>query len=127
MIKTKQIYKCSACGNIVEVVSNSSGTLCCCDKPMKLLKENTTEAATEKHIPVIEKTEHGYRVTVGEVEHPMSEEHYIEWIDLVTDNGVLRHFLKPGEKPIAEFKTDAEEGVTARAYCNLHGLWKSNS
>lgn len=124
MTKTKQIYRCSVCGNIVEVVNACTGTLSCCGKPMELLTENTTDAATEKHVPVIEKTDCGYRVTVGEVEHPMAEEHYIQWIDLITENGVLRKFLKPGEKPVAEFKTCAKE-VTAREYCNLHGLWKA--
>lgn len=124
MTKTKQIYRCSVCGNIVEVVNASTGTLSCCGKPMELLTENTTDAATEKHVPVIEKTDCGYRVTVGEVEHPMAEEHYIQWIELVTEKGVLRKFLKPGEKPVAEFKTCAKN-VTAREYCNLHGLWKA--
>jgi superoxide reductase len=91
---------------------------------MELLKENSTDAAIEKHVPVIEKIEGGYRVKVGSVEHPMTEAHYIQWIELVTDNKVMRKYLTPKDKPAAEFKTDAKE-VYARAYCNLHGLWKS--
>ena len=89
---------------------------------MKLMKENTTDGASEKHVPVIEAIEGGYRVTVGSVEHPMLPEHYIQWIELITPTDVLRHELKPGDKPIAIFHTDAKE-VTAREYCNLHGLW----
>lgn len=88
-------------------------------------KENTTDGATEKHVPVVEKIDGGYRVTVGEVEHPMTDAHYIQWIELITsDNEVLRKYLTPTDKPVAEFKTDAKE-VYAREYCNLHGLWRS--
>ncbi|MCD8282904.1 MAG: desulfoferrodoxin, partial [Prevotella sp.] len=95
-----------------------------CGQPMQLLKENTTDAATEKHVPVVEKTADGYRVTVGSVLHPMTPEHYIEWIELVTPGGVLRKKLTPNDTPVAEFKTEAAE-VTAREFCNLHGLWKA--
>ena len=91
---------------------------------MKLLKENTTDGAKEKHVPVVEKIDGGYRVTVGSVEHPMTPEHYIEWIELITPKGVLRRNLTPEDKPVAEFKTD-ETDVYARELCNLHGLWKS--
>lgn len=92
---------------------------------MKQLKENTTDAATEKHVPVVEKIDGGYRVTVGEVEHPMTEAHSILWIELITDrNEVLRKYLEPTDRPVAEFRTDATE-VYAREYCNLHGLWRS--
>lgn len=125
MTKLKQVYKCAICGNITEVVHESGGTLACCGQPMELLEENTVDAATEKHVPVIEKTDGGYKVKVGEVDHPMLAEHYIEWIELITDNQVLRKYLKPGEAPQAVFKTDATQ-VYAREYCNLHGLWKSN-
>ena len=124
MIELKQVYRCPVCGNIVEVVHASGGTLTCCGKPMELLVENSTDAAQEKHVPVIEKVETGYKVTVGSVEHPMTEEHYIEFIELITNKKVLRKQLKPGDKPFGVFKTQAEN-VTARAYCNLHGLWKS--
>ncbi len=124
MSKRNEIYKCNLCGNIVEVIVEGGSTPTCCGEPMQLLKENTTDAATEKHVPVIEKIAGGYRVSVGSVEHPMTAEHYIQWIELVTEDGVLRKYLKPEDKPVAEFKTDAEE-VFAREYCNLHGLWKA--
>ena len=123
MGKRMEVYKCSVCGQITQVMNGTASDLVCCGKPMKLLKENTTEAAVEKHIPVIEKIAGGYRVFVGEAEHPMSEEHYIEWIELIAGNDIYTHYLNPGEKPEAIFKIDAEN-VTARAYCNLHGLWK---
>ena len=124
MTKVKEVYKCAVCGNIVEVIHPAECILYCCGQPMELLKENSTDAAIEKHVPVIEKIEGGYRVKVGSVEHPMTEAHYIQWIELVTDNKVMRKYLTPKDKPAAEFKTDAKE-VYARAYCNLHGLWKS--
>ena len=122
MTKVREIYRCQICGNVVEVV-NPGAVLSCCGEPMKLLRENTTDGAKEKHVPVVEKIEGGYRVTVGSVEHPMTDAHYIQWIELVTPTGVLRHNLTPQDKPVAEFKTDATE-VEAREYCNLHGLWK---
>lgn len=124
MTKGKEVYRCAVCGNIVEVIHPAEGILYCCGQPMELLKENSTDAAIEKHVPVIEKIEGGYRVKVGSVEHPMTEAHYIEWIELITDNKVMRKYLTPKDKPVAEFKTDAKE-VSARTYCNLHGLWKS--
>ena len=121
MAKRNEIYKCPECGNIVEVVVPTDKELC----GFKLLRENNTDAATEKHVPIVEKIEGGYRVTVGEVEHPMTEAHYIQWIELITsDNEVLRKYLTPIDRPVAEFKTDATE-VYAREYCNLHGLWRS--
>ena len=122
MTKTREIYRCTVCGNVVEVL-NPGAMLSCCGQPMKLMKENTTDAAKEKHVPVIEPIEGGYRVKVGSVEHPMLPEHYIQWIELLTPTDVLRHELQPGEKPEVIFLTDAKE-VSAREYCNLHGLWK---
>lgn len=123
MAKKNEIYKCEKSGLMVEVLQDAEGTPMCCGEPMKLLRENTTDGAKEKHVPVVEKIEGGYRVTVGSVEHPMTDAHYIQWIELVTPTGVLRHNLTPQDKPVAEFKTDATE-VEAREYCNLHGLWK---
>lgn len=121
MAKRNDIYKCNECGNIVEVISGSEKELC----GFEQLTENTTDAATEKHVPVVEKIEGGYRVTVGKVEHPMTEAHSILWIELITENNeVLRKYLEPTDKPVAEFKTDAKN-VYAREYCNLHGLWRS--
>ncbi len=124
MAKKNEIYKCKSCGLMVEVVLEGTCTPQCCGQPMQLLKENSTDGANEKHVPVLEKTKDGYRVTVGSVAHPMTPEHYIQWIELVTPNAVLRKNLTPNDQPLAEFKTDATE-VTAREYCNLHGLWKS--
>lgn len=95
----------------------------CCGRPMTLLQGNTTDGAKEKHVPVVETVEGGYRVTVGSVEHPMQADHYIEWIELVTEGGVLRKELQPGDNPEAVFQT-ADACVCAREYCNLHGLWK---
>jgi len=119
-----EVYKCDICGNIVEMLHDGIGELVCCDKPMRLFKENTTDAALEKHVPVIEITPNGVKVLVGSVPHPMTEEHYIEWIEIIADNKLYRQYLKPGEKPEAFFEIKAEN-IIAREYCNLHGLWKS--
>jgi len=124
MTKINEVYKCNICGNIVEVVHSGDGELVCCGQPMQMRKENTEEAAVEKHIPVIEKTDTGVKVTVGEVLHPMTVEHHIEWIEVIADGRVLRKNLKPGDEPIAEFCLEADK-ISARAYCNLHGLWAS--
>ena len=124
MTKRREIYRCPICGNIVEVLNHGAGELVCCGKPMILLQENTTDAAQEKHVPVVEKTADGYRVKVGSVEHPMLDEHFIQWIELLTPKSVLRRELKPGCKPEATFITN-EECLCARAYCNLHGMWKA--
>lgn len=124
MTQKKQIYKCMKCGNIVEVLHAGDGELVCCGEPMKLLVENTTDAAKEKHVPVLEKTADGWWVKVGAVAHPMEEKHYIEWIELIADGTSYRVFLSPGMEPKAFFPVKAEK-VTAREYCNLHGLWKA--
>jgi len=120
----KQVYRCNVCGNIVEVLHAGVGKLVCCGQPMELLKEKAKEVGLEKHVPVIEKIEGGVKVKVGSVPHPMEEYHYIVWIEVLTDDMVYRKFLKPGDKPEAEFKVKAEK-IVARTYCNLHGLWKS--
>ena len=124
MTKRLQIYKCEVCGNIVEVLHEAGGELVCCGQPMKLMVENTVDAAKEKHVPVIEKTADGITVKVGSVLHPMEEKHYIEWIQLIADGESYRQFLKPGGNPEATFKITAEN-VNVREYCNLHGLWKN--
>jgi len=121
-----EVYKCSVCGNIVEVLYVGGGTLVCCGKPMELQVENTVDASKEKHVPVIEQTSDGILVKVGSVEHPMEEKHYIMWIELNVDGKVYKQFLKPGDKPQALFKVDGKV-LYAREYCNLHGLWKSSS
>jgi superoxide reductase len=119
-----QVYKCGVCGLVVEVLDGAAGEPVCCGEPMKLLKENTVDASKEKHVPVIRKTDAGWQVTVGSVEHPMEPKHYIEWIELLADGKVYRQFLKPGDRPQATFRVDAAK-VTARELCNLHGLWKA--
>lgn len=124
MTATRSVYKCMICGIVTEVLHAGDGELVCCGQPMKRLAENTTDAAKEKHVPVIEKIDGGYRVKVGSVAHPMEEKHYIEWIELQTEDRVYRKFLAPGQTPEAEFVTDAQN-VSAREYCNLHGLWKA--
>lgn len=124
MTKQKQIYKCNICGNIVEVLHSGVGQLVCCGQPMELLEEKTKDVGQEKHVPVIEKTETGVKVKVGSILHPMEEEHYIEWIEIIINGKTYRKFLRPNDKPEAEFETKIKE-IEVRAYCNIHGLWKS--
>jgi superoxide reductase len=124
MAERLEVYKCEQCGNIVEVLHGGVGSLSCCEQDMVLFTANTVDAAKEKHVPVIEKTDGGYKVMLGSVPHPMEESHYIEWIELVVGDKAYRQFLNPGDAPEAVFTIDAAE-VTARAYCNLHGLWSS--
>ena len=123
MTERFEVYKCEACGNIVEVLHGGGGELVCCGDPMQLLVENTVDAAKEKHVPVIEKVEGGVKVKVGDVAHPMEDKHYIEWIEIIAGDKADRQLKNPGEAPEAIFKTDADN-VTAREFCNLHGLWK---
>ena len=124
MAEKLQVYKCEICGNIVEVLHGGVGELVCCGQPMTLQSENTVDAAKEKHVPVIEKVAGGYKVKVGAVAHPMEEKHHIEWIELIAGDKAYRQFLKVGDAPEAFFATDATQ-VSAREYCNLHGLWKA--
>lgn len=123
MTKKLQVYKCLVCGNMVELVHEGVGELVCCGQPMKLMEENIVDAAKEKHVPVIEKADCGIKVKIGSAPHPMEDKHYIEWIEVIADGKAYRQFLRPGEKPEAIFCIDAKS-VTAREYCNLHGLWK---
>ena len=124
MTEVKEVYKCGICGNIAEVLHAGKGQLVCCGKPMDLQTEKTQDEGKEKHVPIIEKTENGFLVKIGSIPHPMEEKHYIEWIELVADGKSYRKFLKPGQKPEAEFCIQAEI-VMAREYCNVHGLWRS--
>ena len=128
MTKVGEIYKCEVCGNIVEVLHAGAGELVCCGQPMKNMVAGTTDGAAEKHVPVIEKVEGGYKVKVGSVAHPMTEAHYIEWIELICNKcgKVQRKYLKPGDAPEAVFASDSDS-VTAREYCNLHGLWEEKN
>jgi superoxide reductase len=123
MAERMEVYKCAVCGNIVEVLTGGAGGLVCCGQPMAGMKENTTDAAVEKHVPALVQKDGGWQVNIGSVDHPMSAEHYIEWIELIVEGTVYREFLKPGDKPAAFFPCSAAS-VSARAYCNLHGMWK---
>lgn len=124
MAQKMAVYKCDVCGNIAEVVTAGGADMMCCGQPMTMQTENTTDAAVEKHVPVITKKDGGWEVTVGSVDHPMTADHFIEWIELIAGDAVYRQFLNPGDKPVAFFPMDADS-VSARAYCNLHGLWKA--
>lgn len=124
MANVLEVYKCELCGNIVEVLHAGGGELVCCGEPMKCLTENTVDAAKEKHVPVIERGADAVTVKVGSVAHPMEEKHFIEWIEIIADGTAYRQFLKPGEAPQAVFQVTANQ-VTAREYCNLHGLWSA--
>ena len=123
MAERLQVYKCELCGNIVEVLTGADGDLACCGQPMALLDEKTADAATEKHVPVIEAGDGCVKVSVGSVPHPMTEEHYIEWIEVVKGDKVCRQYLKPGDDAEATFCGGAD--VIAREHCNVHGLWKA--
>ena len=125
MTEINQIYKCEVCGNIVELVHTGKGQLVCCGKPMLLMNPNTQDASMEKHVPVVESTPDGVRVKIGSAPHPMVEEHYIEWIEILADGKVYRKYLKPGDSPEAEFCIKAEN-IVARELCNIHGLWQKN-
>ncbi|MBS4012833.1 MAG: desulfoferrodoxin [Bacteroidetes bacterium] len=125
MTQLKQIYKCQVCGNIVEVLHQGLGELVCCGQAMNLIKENMIDASQEKHVPVIEKIESGFKVKIGSIPHPMEENHYIEWVELIVDDWAIRKFLKSGDQPEVDFCLKGEK-VSAREYCNLHGLWRSN-
>lgn len=122
-----QIYKCSICGNMVEVLHSGAGELVCCGQPMNLLEPKIHNEGEEKHLPVVEKTDNGFQVKIGAVDHPMEENHFIEWIGIKIDGKRGRKFLQPGEPARAEFFhqiTDIAQ-VKAQAYCNVHGLWQN--
>ncbi len=121
-----KFYRCNTCGNIVALIKRGSGTLSGCDSSMEELVAGSTDAATEKHVPVISVEGDRVVVTVGSVEHPMLEAHYIEFIALATEDGVTVKYLKPGEKPQATF-AKPDGAFTAYEYCNLHGLWKAEA
>jgi superoxide reductase len=124
MIRKKSIYRCSKCGNIVESLWNGQPSLFCCGEEMKELTTNTTDAAKEKHVPVIERSGNKVTVKVGSIPHPMTKEHYILFVELLAGDNVLRHDFKEGDT-VAEATFIVEENVPlqAREYCNLHSLW----
>ena len=124
MAEKMKVYKCELCGNIVEVLHAGDGALVCCGRPMDLLEEKTADSSTEKHVPYIERVDNGYLVKVGQnTAHPMHEEHYIEWIELIVDGVVYLKFLNPGDESQALFEVPEGREVKAREYCNVHGLW----
>ncbi|MCL2143461.1 MAG: desulfoferrodoxin [Methanomassiliicoccaceae archaeon] len=125
MAKQREIYVCALCGNVVEVEHGGKGTLVCCGQNMNLQVPNTVDAAQEKHVPVIEKKDGGILVKIGSVAHPMTEEHYIVYIEICDDGILRRKYLQPGMPPEAFFKGASEKAV-AKEYCNLHGLWKTS-
>ena len=126
MAEKDAFYKCNICGNVVSVQEQGGGELICCDYPMNKFEEKTQDEGKEKHIPVLETTEKGVKVQVGSVLHPMEDKHYIVCIQILKNNAVLlEKQLKPGDQPVAEFCIENKEGLTARAYCNVHGLWKN--
>ena len=124
MAQKMEIYKCIPCGNIVEVLTAGDGDLFCCGEQMKkLVARGIADEGKEKHVPVIEKVEGGVKVRVGSVPHPMEEKHYIEWIEILADGKAYRQFFKPGQPAEAVFRVEADN-ITAKEYCNIHGLWK---
>lgn len=124
MAERLEVYVCEICGNVVEVLHGGRGQLVCCGQPMELYEENAVNASKEEHAPKVESAGGGVRVIVGSVPHPMEEAHFIEWIEVIDGPAVFRRFMKPGERPEAEF-AGAGPDSTAREFCNLHGLWKS--
>lgn len=126
MTKKLEIYKCEICGNIVEINHTGKGTLVCCGEDMKLLKEQTADTSTEKHVPFISRENDSYIVKIGEnTAHPMTEEHYIEWIELTVDGTIYKRFLNPNDKPEAIFNIPEAKDVSAREMCNIHGVWNA--
>lgn len=124
MTEALQIYKCLVCGIVAEVLDGGAGEPVCCGQPMERMEAKTADAATEKHVPVVEAIDGGIRVTVGSVAHPMEDQHFIQWIEVLAGDKAYRQFLHPGQEPVAEFPLPAE-GVTVREFCNIHGLWQA--
>ncbi|KGK90028.1 DNA topoisomerase II [Desulfosporosinus sp. HMP52] len=126
MTNLRELYVCSICGNVVEVVNTGASALVCCNKPMNILQAGTTDASLEKHVPVIEAVSGGIKVKVGSAAHPMEEKHFIRFIEVLTKEQVLRAELEPGQAPEATFLVAENEVIEVREYCNIHGLWKTS-
>ncbi len=124
MAQRLQVFRCEVCGHVIQVMHGGAGTLVCCNQPMQLLTENTTDAAQEKHVPIVERDGTKVTVRVGSEDHPMEEKHYIEWIEVAGGHEVMQRYLKPGDAPQATFEVTGND-LTVRAYCNLHGLWRA--
>ncbi len=124
MTKVRELYKCEVCGNVVEVVNEGAPALVCCEQDMKRLEAKTEDKGNEKHVPVISQEGDGIIVQVGEIDHPMEGEHYIKFIEVMTEDKVLRAELEPGQKPEAYFNIEKSAVIAAREYCTIHGLWE---
>ena len=125
MTRLREIYRCSICGNVVEILNEGAPDLHCCGQPMDKLEAKTEDEGQEKHVPVVEETENGVTVKVGSVEHPMEEKHYIKFIEVLTTDTVLKAELRPGDAPFAEFSVNKDAIIEVREYCTVHMLWKS--
>jgi len=126
MTELNNIYRCNTCGHMTEIINEGTGELVCCDQKMELLEERQLDVGAEKHIPIIEKDGNNIVVKLGEVPHPMLEEHYICFIELFVGDKIYRKFLKASDDPKAVFEVCADmNDLKARAYCNIHGLWPS--
>ena len=123
-MKNVKFYICPHCGNIVEMIHDAGVNPVCCGQKMNELVPGAVEASHEKHIPAVDVDGDILAVRVGSVEHPMAEEHWIEWVELVSDKGIQRKYLNPGEAPKVKFLLNGEKPLAVYAYCNLHGLWK---
>lgn len=123
MPRRNEIYKCEICGNVVEVTNGVPVPLFCCGTKMAHQVEQTADSATEKHVPILEPIEGGTRVKVGSVDHPMTENHYIQWIEIINGSYIQRKYLEPGDSPYADFYVPYSENLQARSFCNLHNLW----
>jgi superoxide reductase len=125
MTEKLEVYKCEVCGNLVEVLHAGAGDLVCCGQNMAKMEEQTADYTTEKHVPVVQEIEGGILIKVGSVPHPMMDEHYIEFVELIQGDLVFRRFLEPGMEPEAEVVNPPNTEGKAREYCNVHGLWKN--
>jgi len=124
--KKKQIFRCPICGNIVEVVNVGGGTLVCCGQPMELLKEKSSDEGMEKHVPVVSIDGDKVLVKIGSVPHPMTEEHFIQWVECIVNGDSYFKKLHPNDVPEVEFEIEGDlSNITVRLYCNIHGLWKA--
>lgn len=124
MTKQNQIYKCGVCGGLLEVLVAGGNDITCCGQKMQLLEEKTNDIGVEKHVPVVEKTKTGIKISVGPIPHPMEEKHYIQFVEVVFNERTYVKFLKPGDAPEAEFDISTDK-VIAREHCNIHGLWRN--
>ena len=124
-MKDNKIYVCEHCGNMVGMINDSGVPLVCCGHKMTQIIPGVVEASREKHIPVATVEGNTVKVTVGAIEHPMAEEHHINWVDLLTDKGGQKKNLEVGKEPTISFALVDEKPIAVYAYCNLHGLWKA--